>query len=191
MSNEFDSQIAESVLKEKILKFYQKKKYFIFLLLFVLLFMPISYQIYLSLDKKKHANELMKYSEVLLLNNKNLKITNLEKLLSSDNEVVAMLSLHKLFENTNSNNKELRISYIKKLLMNNSLSTNNQKLIKIKKSLLLFDNANEKEMLELLNDNIENSHLKKVSFLILYDFYIKNNQKIKAEEFMRLINENY
>ena len=133
----------------------------------------------------------MKYSEVLLLNNKNLKITNLEKLLSSDNEVVAMLSLHKLFENTNSNNKELRISYIKKLLMNNSLSTNNQKLIKIKKSLLLFDNANEKEMLELLNDNIENSHLKKVSFLILYDFYIKNNQKIKAEEFMRLINENY
>ena len=53
MSNEFDSQIAESVLKEKILKFYQKKKYFIFLLLFVLLFMPISYQIYLSLDKKK------------------------------------------------------------------------------------------------------------------------------------------
>ena len=53
MSNEFDSQISESVFKDNILKFYRKKKYYLFALFLLVIFLPISYQIFLSLDKKK------------------------------------------------------------------------------------------------------------------------------------------
>jgi len=190
MSNEFDSQITESVFKDKFLTFLKKKKYYLFVLFFVLVCLPILYQIFLSLDEKKHKNELEIYSQVISIDNKVLKESRLKSLLKSDNEVVAILSLHRLFESINSTNQELRLSYIEELLSHNSISKNNKQLIKIKKSLLIFDDANEKEILQLLNSGIEKSYLKKISYLILYDFYIKNNQKIKADEFMGLINEN-
>ena len=161
-----------------------------FVLFFVLVCLPILYQFFLSLDEKKHKNELEAYSQVISIDNKDLKESNLKSLLKSDNEVVAILSLHRLFESINSTNQELRLSYIEELLSNNSISKNNKQLIKIKKSLLIFDDADEKEILQLLNSDIEKSYLKKISYLILYDFYIKNNQKIKADEFMGLINEN-
>ena len=66
MSNELDSQITESVFKDKILKFYNKKKYYLFALFFLLLCLPIFYQVFLSIDKKKHSSQFEKYSELIL-----------------------------------------------------------------------------------------------------------------------------
>ena len=185
MSNEFDSQISESVFKDNILKFYQKKKYYLFALFLLVIFLPISYQIFLSLDKKKNSSLLEKYSE-LVLSPEGQEI-NFKKLLKSDNEIVALLSLNNLIKD----NKNLKdaISFIDDIINNKVISERTKQLLKIKKSILIFDNATEEEMLLLLDLKNKKSFFKKINLEIMYDFYMSKNEKIKAKELRRLIDE--
>ena len=74
--------------------------------------------------------------------------------------------------------------------MKKKLSKRNDELLKIKKSLLIFDAATENQMLDLLDTSNKDSSFRKTSLQILYDFHLSKNQKIKAEEVKRLINEN-
>ena len=53
MSNELDNQVSESVFNDKISNFYQKRKYYIIGLAILIVLVPISFQIFLTLDKKK------------------------------------------------------------------------------------------------------------------------------------------
>jgi hypothetical protein len=55
---------------------------------------------------------------------------------------------------------------------------------------LIFDSAAENQMLELLDVSNKNSFFRKTGLQILYDFHLSKNQKIKAEEVKRLIDEN-
>jgi hypothetical protein len=186
MSNEFDSQITESVFKDRILKFYHKKKYYFFIFFFLIFFLPISYQIFLSVDKEKHASELKKYSEVNL--NSKIQESNLKDLLKSDNETVALLALSKLIE-SNKNSKDI-ILFFNKIISSKAISERTRELLKIKKSIFIFDSAKEEEMLFLLDLKNKKSSFKKINLEIMYDFYISKNQHIKAKELERIMNEN-
>ena len=185
MSNELDSQITESVFKDEIIKFYHKKKYYLFALFILLIFLPISYQVFLSVDKKKHSFQLEKYSE-LILSSKSQE-SDIIKLLKSDNETVALLALTKLSENNKNSNDT--ISFFNEIINNKAISERTKQLLKIKKSILIFDNATEEEMLLLLDLKNKKSFFKKINLELMYDFYLSKNQKLKAKELRRLINE--
>ena len=133
MSNEFDSQITESVAKDKILNFYHKKKYYLFIGLLLVVCLPISYQIFLSFDERKHALELEKYSEVIL-NSKN-KESDIKKLLKSDSETVSLLALNKLVE-TNKNSKDT-ILFFDELINSKKIADKTRNLVKIKKAIFI------------------------------------------------------
>ena len=122
--------------------------------------------------------------------NQNEAINQLIQLTNSKNDTVVMLSLNQLIELTKQPYTEV-VKILDNLIKKNKLSNNNTDLLKIKKSLLIFDNASEQEMLELLDiKSNKESHFKKIILQILSDYYLSKNQKNKAEELKVLINEN-
>jgi len=186
MSNELDSQITESVFKDEILKFYHKKKYYLLVLFFLVVFLPIIYQVFLSIDKKKHSSQTEKYSELIL--NSKFEEASIKNLLKSDNETVALLALGKLIETSKNSNDT--ISFFNEIFNNKAISERAQELLKIKKAIFIFDGATEEEMLSLLNLKNKKSFFKKINIEIMYDFYISKNEKIKANDLRKIINEN-
>ena len=90
----------------------------------------------------------------------------------------------------NKDSKQKSISFIDQLLNTNKFSKKNTKYLKIKKSLLVVDTATEVEMLNLIDLKSKDSDFRKMSFEIMYDFYISKKQNLKANDLKRLIDEN-
>ena len=192
MSNELDNQISESVFNDKILNFYHKRKYYIIFFVILIIATPILYQAKVAFEKHKSASELESYSVVvneLIKSNPKEAVIQLQKLTTSNNDTIVLLALNQLQEINKSSKQEL-VKTLDTLIDKKKLSKRNDELLKIKKSLLIFDAATENQMLELLNTSNKNSSFRKTSLQILYDFHLSKNQKIKAEEVKRLINEN-
>ena len=192
MSNELDNQISESVFNDKILNFYHKRKYYIIFFVILIIATPILYQAKVAFEKHKSASELESYSVVvneLIKSNPKEAIIQLQKLTTSNNDTIVLLALNQLLEINKSSKQEL-VKTLDTLIDEKKLSKRNDELLKIKKSLLIFDAATENQMLDLLDTSNKNSSFRKTSLQILYDFHLSKNQKIKAEEVKRLINEN-
>ena len=192
MSNELDNQISESVFNDKILNFYHKRKYYIIFFVIIIIATPISYQAKVAFEKHKSSSELESYSVVvneLIMNNPKEAAIQLQKLTTSNNDTIVLLALNQLLEINKSSKQEL-VKTLDTLIDEKKLSKRNDELLKIKKSLLIFDAATENQMLDLLDTSNKDSSFRKTSLQILYDFHLSKNQKIKAEEVKRLINEN-
>ena len=192
MSNELDNQISESVFNDKILNFYHKRKYYIIFFVILIIATPILYQAKVAFEKHKSASELESYSVVvneLIKNNPKEAVIQLQKLTTSNNDTIVLLALNQLLEINKSSKQEL-VKTLDTLIDEKKLSKRNDELLKIKKSLLIFDAATENQMLDLLDTSNKDSSFRKTSLQILYDFHLSKNQKIKAEEVKRLINEN-
>ena len=192
MSNELDNQISESVFNDKILNFYHKRKYYIIFFVILIIATPILYQAKVAFEKHKSASELESYSVVvneLIKSNPKEAIIQLQKLTTSNNDTIVLLALNQLLEINKSSKQEL-VKTLDTLIDEKKLSKRNDELLKIKKSLLIFDAATENQMLDLLDTSNKDSSFRKTSLQILYDFHLSKNQKIKAEEVKRLINEN-
>ena len=192
MSNELDNQISESVFNDKILNFYHKRKYYIIFFVIIIIATPILFQAKVAFEKHKSASELESYSVVvneLIKSNPKEAVIQLKKLTTSNNDTIVLLALNKLLEINKSSKQEL-VKTLDTLIDEKKLSKRNDELLKIKKSLLIFDAATENQMLDLLDTSNKDSSFRKTSLQILYDFHLSKNQKIKAEEVKRLINEN-
>jgi predicted negative regulator of RcsB-dependent stress response len=193
MSNELDNQINESIYNDKILNFLKKNKYYIIFFTILIILGPIFYQVKLTIDNNSSAKDLEKYAIItneVVKKNQNEAINQLIQLTNSKNDTVVMLSLNQLIELTKQPYTEV-VNILDNLIKKNKLSNNSTDLLKIKKSLLIFDNASEQEMLELLDiKSNKESHFKKIILQILSDYYLSKNQKNKAEELKVLINEN-
>ena len=192
MSNELDNQISESVFNDKILNFYHKRKYYIIFFVILIIATPILYQAKVAFEKHKSASELESYSVVvneLIKSNPKEAVIQLQKLTTSNNDTIVLLALNQLLEINKSSKQEL-VKTLDTLIDEKKLSKRNDELLKIKKSLLIFEGATENQMLDLLDISNKDSSFRKTSLQILYDFHLSKNQKIKAEEVKRLINEN-
>ena len=192
MSNELDNQISESVFNDKILNFYHKRKYYIIFFVIIIIATPILFQAKVAFEKHKSTSELESYSVVvneLIKSNPKEAVIQLKKLTTSNNDTIVLLALNKLLEINKSSKQEL-VKTLDTLIDEKKLSKRNDELLKIKKSLLIFDAATENQMLDLLDISNKDSSFRKTSLQILYDFHLSKNQKIKAEEVKRLINEN-
>ena len=192
MSNELDNQISESVFNDKILNFYHKRKYYIIFFVIIIIATPILFQAKVAFEKHKSASELESYSVVvneLIKSNPKEAVIQLQKLTTSNNDTIVLLALNQLLEINKSSKQEL-VKTLDTLIDEKKLSKRNNELLKIKKSLLIFDAATENQMLDLLDTSNKDSSFRKTSLQILYDFHLSKNQKIKAEEIKGLINEN-
>jgi len=190
MSQEFENQIRESVLNDKIIFFWKKYRLLILIIGILIVAAFFAYFSYEVFDKKKNSKELYEYSIAIeKLNKQNVEESKkiFKKLIHSNNNNLVLLSLNQLLMASIHSKNEM-IEYINIVLAKKNLKYENIELIKIKKAIVIFDIANEKEIKELLDIKNKDSLFAKIHQSLLNDFINKKN-KIKTEEIKNKFNE--
>lgn len=191
MSNEFEKQVDEKLFDDRIKFFLKKFKFYIFIFFFLVISVPVFYQINVYIQKNKHELAMINYSlalEELNKNNTDIAKKLFNNLLTTNNDIVILLSLNQLYQINKSSKNEF-IKILDEVIANDILSTENTELLKLQKALLVFDSASEAEMLNLLNINQKNKKFYNISLQIIYDFYLSKNETNKAEKIKLSINE--
>jgi len=193
MSSELENQIKDDLFRDKVIKFFSQYKKYLITLLILLITIPSFYHAFKAYERNKSEKILEDYSKaIMMLSNENLDEADkiFTKLLNEKNEAIMISSLNKIIEiNLKKKNPKKNIILIDDILNSKKLSALNTELLKIKKALLIFDKANEKTMLDLLNKNDKQSKFYSLSMQILVDFYISKNELSKANEIQKLVNE--
>ena len=193
MSSELENQIKDDLFRDKVIKFFSQYKKYLITLLILLITIPSFYHAFKAYERNKSEKILEDYSKaIMMLSNENLDEADkiFTKLLNEKNEAIMISSLNKIIEiNLKKKNPKKNIIIIDDILNSKKLSTLNTELLKIKKALLIFDKADEKTMLDLLNKNEKQGKFYSLSMQILVDFYISKNEVSKANEIQKLVNE--
>ncbi len=193
MSSELENQIKDDLFRDKVIKFFSQYKKYLITLLILLITIPSFYHAFKAYERNKSEKILEDYSKaIMMLSNENLDEADkiFTKLLNEKNESIIISSLNKIIEiNLKKKNPKKNIILIDDILNSKKLSALNTELLKIKKALLIFDKADEKTMLDLLNKNEKQSKFYSLSMQILVDFYISKNELLKANEIQKLVNE--
>lgn len=193
MSSELENQIKDDLFRDKVIKFFSQYKKYLITLLILLITIPSFYHAFKAYERNKSEKILEDYSKaIMMLGNENLDEADkiFTKLLNEKNEAIMISSLNKIIEiNLKKKNPKKNIILIDDILNSKKLSALNTELLKIKKALLIFDKADEKTMLDLLNKNEKQSKFYSLSMQILVDFYISKNEVSKANEIQKLVNE--
>jgi hypothetical protein len=193
MSSELENQIKDDLFRDKVIKFFSQYKKYLITLLILLITIPSFYHAFKAYERNKSEKILEDYSKaIMMLSNENLDEADkiFTKLLNEKNEAIMISSLNKIIEiNLKKKNPKKNIIIIDDILNSKKLSALNTELLKIKKALLIFDKADEKTMLDLLNKNEKQSKFYSLSMQILVDFYISKNELSKANEIQKLVNE--
>ena len=193
MSSELENQIKDDLFRDKVIKFFSQYKKYLVTLLILLITIPSFYHAFKAYERNKSEKILEDYSKaIMMLSNENLDEADkiFTKLLNEKNEAILISSLNKIIEiNLKKKNPKKNIILIDDILNSKKLSALNTELLKIKKVLLIFDKADEKTMLDLLNKNEKQSKFYSLSMQILVDFYISKNELLKANEIQKLVNE--
>ena len=193
MSSELENQIKDDLFRDKVIKFFSQYKKYLITLLILLITIPSFYHAFKAYERNKSEKILEDYSKaIMMLSNENLDEADkiFTKLLNEKNEAILISSLNKIIEiNLKKKNPKKNIILIDDILNSKKLSALNTELLKIKKALLIFDKADEKTMLDLLNKNDKQSKFYSLSMQILVDFYISKNELSKANEIRKLVNE--
>ena len=193
MSSELENQIKDDLFRDKVIKFFSQYKKYLITLLILLITIPSFYHAFKAYERNKSEKILEDYSKaIMMLGNENLDEADkiFTKLLNEKNEAIMISSLNKIIEiNLKKKNPKKNIILIDDILNSKKLSALNTELLKIKKALLIFDKADEKTMLGLLNKNEKQSKFYSLSMQILVDFYISKNEVSKANEIQKLVNE--
>lgn len=182
MSSEFESEIKESVAKEKFFLLLNKSKYYLIFFFLIIIIVPILYQFKVSYEKNIYQEQLKNYSLALgYIKKGNDKKGEeiLKELINSKNSFISLLSVNQLIQN-NIFSKEEKIILINQIINNKNLSTEHYEILQIKKSLIMFDDASENEILFLSELNNNKYFLNQISGAILSDFY---KSKIFLKEF--------
>lgn len=189
MNIEIEKEIQEGLFIDRFFGYWHKYKKYIIFFSIVIFLIPISYQVKIHLEKKRNIQDLETYSLGLIeLNQGNInKAKNIfNKLVISENSIVAMLAINQLLE-INTNLKIDALGSIDKVINQKTFPDNLNEVLNIKKSLIIFDKASEDQMLKLLVT--KKNYYQNIKSEIMYDFYTSKGQQKKAQEFKLLINE--
>ena len=193
MSSELENQIKDDLFRDKVNNFFSRYKKYLITLLILLITIPSFYHAYKAYERNQSEKIIENYSQaMMLLKNENLdeSSTIFAKLLEEADEFIIVSSLNQLVEiNIKKKEPEKNIILIDSILNSKKLSKLNVELLKIKKALLIFDKADEKTMLDLLNKNDKQNKFYSISMQILNDYYISRNEVSKANEIQKLVNE--
>ena len=193
MSSELENQIKDDLFRDKVNNFFSRYKKYLITLLILLITIPSFYHAYKAYERNQSEKIIENYSQaMMLLKNENLdeSSTIFAKLLEETDEFIIVSSLNQLVEiNIKKKEPEKNIILIDSILNSKKLSKLNVELLKIKKALLIFDKADEKTMLDLLNKNDKQNKFYSISMQILNDYYISRNEVSKANEIQKLANE--
>ena len=181
---------------EKIRNFFanNKKKLILTIIILIIIIIGVfSYDKYTTNKKKEISDKFnsitIEYSE----NTKDEVISSLIEIINQKDPTYSPLSLYFIVDN-NLITDQTKINSLFDILINNtSLDREIKNLIIYKKALYNADNAQESDLLNILNPLINSKSVwKSHSLYLMAEYFYANNQKQKAKEFYnQIINSQY
>ena len=179
-------------LQKKIIFFIQKKLKTLIILLTLIIITLFSFLVYKNLENKNNIKLSEKYSQAVILLNQNKMEESkllLQYIISKKNKFYSPLALYLIIDQSLENDPKKIIIFFDKILKIKSIDKENLNLIKIKKSTFLFKLGKEELIIKTLNPIINsNSVWRNMAIKLLSDYFLFNNQKVKAEEYIQLLN---
>ena len=176
----------------RVFNFLKKNKIFFITLITATLIGIFAFLVYKNMQIKNNIKIAQQYTQAsILLNQKKIKESEilLEAIIEKNHKFYSPLALYLLIESNIENDTSKIISYFDIVLKNKSIDKENLNLIKIKKAIYLFDSQNEKLIIETLNPIINsNSVWRKIAIDLISDYFLSLGQKVKAEEYIQLLN---
>jgi predicted negative regulator of RcsB-dependent stress response len=178
--------------QKKIIFFIQKKLKTLIILLTLIIITLFSFLVYKNLENKNNIKLSEKYSQAVILLNQNKMEESkllLQYIISKKNKFYSPLALYLIIDQSLENDSKKIIIFFDKILKIKSIDKENLNLIKIKKSIFLFKLGKEELIIKTLNPIINsNSVWRNMAIKLLSDYFLFNNQKVKAEEYIQLLN---
>ena len=176
----------------RVFNFLKKNKIFFITLLTATLIGIFAFLVYKNMQIKNNIKIAQQYTQAsILFNQKKIKESEilLEAIIEKNHKFYSPLALYLLIESNIENDTSKIINYFDIVLKNKSIDKENLNLIKIKKAIYLFDSQNEKLIIETLNPIINsNSVWRKIAIDLISDYFLSLGQKVKAEEYIQLLN---
>tara|TARA_B100001093_G_scaffold201990_1_gene194024 strand:+ start:1962 stop:2540 length:579 start_codon:yes stop_codon:yes gene_type:complete len=187
-------EILNNSFQNKVAFFFRKNFKKIIILTIFLILILFSFFIYKDWQKKIEINLSEEYTQasILFKNKKNNESKELlENIINKKHKFYSPLALYFIIDNNLENERLKIISFFDTILSINSIDKENLNLIKIKKSIFLFSEDNEKLILETLNPVINSDSVwRNMAIKLISDYFFSKNQKTIANEYIQLLNNN-
>ena len=179
-------------LQNKRKNFIKKNLKNLIILSFFLIFVIISYLFYNDIQKKNVIKLSEQYTQATIqFKQKKIEAAkqSLEKIIDKSHKFYSPLALYFIINNNLETDSLKIIDYFDKILKINSIDKENLNLIKIKKAIFLFSIGNEELVIKTLNPIINsNSFWRKIAIILISDYFLSKDQKLKANEYLQLLN---
>ena len=188
MSNE----TLNTNFQNKILNFV-KQNFKNFIILFILIIIILfSFLFYKNLQEKNNIKLSEQYTQAsILLKQKKLNESKLllEGIIDKGHKFYSPLALYFMIDNNVESDPLKIITFFDKILKIDSIDKENLNLIKIKKTIFLFNVGNEELIIKTLNPVINSDSVwRNMAIKLISDYFLSKNQKNKAEEYILLLN---
>ena len=185
-------EILNKTLQDKILRFIKNNVKNLTFLLILLTLTLFAYFFYNEAQKK---NEI-KLSEQYTLSTIQFKEKNiveskklLENIINKSHKFYSPLALYFIIDNNLETDSSKIINFFDKILSINSIDQENIDLIKIKKAIFLFSLGNEELIIKTVNPIINSESIwRNMAIKLVSDYFLSKDQKIKANEYIQLLN---
>ena len=185
-------EISNNTFQNKISEFTKKNLKNLFFFSIVLILILFGYFFYQDLQKKNAIKLSEDYTKASIqFKEKNIDISKklMENIIDKKHKFYSPLALYFIIDKNLELEATKVINLFDKIFSINSIEDENLNLIKIKKAIFLFDLKEEKLIIQTLNPIINSDSVwRTMAIELISDYFLSNNQKIKANEFLQLLN---
>ena len=178
--------------ENKILNFV-KQNFKNFIILFILIIIILfSFLFYKNLQEKNNIKLSVQYTQAsILLKQKKRDESQLllVGIIDKGHKFYSPLALYFMIDNNVESDPLKIITFFDKILKIDSIDKENLNLIKIKKTIFLFNVGNEELIIKTLNPVINSDSVwRNMAIKLISDYFLSKDQKNKAEEYILLLN---
>ena len=187
-------ETSNITLQNKMTNFIKKniKNLIIFFILLILIL--FSYFYYKDFEKKNEIKLAEDYTlATIQFKEKKINETKqlLENIINKSHKFYSPLALYFIIDNNIELDSFKVISFYDKILSINAIDEEDLNLIKIKKAIFLFGLDDEEQIIKTLNPIINSESVWRVMAVnMISDYFLSKNQKVKANEYIQLLNKN-
>ena len=185
------SIINSNTRNEKVRNFFINNKNKIISTIFVLIVVLIgaySFDSYKTNKKKEISNKFNSTTLAYLENTKDLTVQKLVEIINEQDPTYSPLSLYFIIDNKLISNQSEINSYFDVLIEKTSLDEEIKNLVIYKKALFNADQAQESDLLNILNPLINSKSVwKSHALYLMAEYFYSKDQKQKSKEFFNQI----
>ena len=177
----------DEIEKKSLKSFFLSKKKILIIFSIIIILIGVFFWWFQNLnikEKYKNSEDFIGAKVLLSQNNKAKSLEALKKIILQNDEVYSPLSLFLIIDKDLETNKKNVTKYFDQVLSIKSLEKEDRNLLKLKKAIYISEDAEENDLLNLLNPILNsNSVWKYQSLKFIGDYYFDKKEYNKAKQY--------